>query len=65
MLLGDEGVGEAALRPGKSNLVLDEIERLPGGKGNEGNLASSVRSQSRTTASTVSVCTDTRNLLRY
>ena len=34
--------GEAACGPGKSSLVLDEIERFPFGKGNEGTLASSV-----------------------
>ena len=49
--------------PEKPSLVLDEIERLPCGKGSEGTLASSVRSEPRTTASTGSVCTDTRNLL--
>ena len=62
MLLGDEGDGEAAHGPGKPSLVLDEIERLPRGKGSEGTLASSVRSEPRTTASTGAVCTDTRNL---
>ena len=49
--------------PEKSSLVLDEIERLPCGKVSEGTLASSVRSEPRTTASTGVVCTDTRNLL--
>ena len=63
MLLGDEGDGEAARGPGKSSLVLEEIERLPCGKGSEGTLASRVRSEQRTTASTGTVCTDTRNLL--
>ena len=63
MLLGDEGDGEAARGPGKSSLVLDEVERLPCGKGSEGTLASSLRSEVRTTASTGVVCTDTRNLL--
>ena len=63
MLLGDKGDGEAARGPVKSSLVLDEIERLPCGKGSEGTLASSVRSKPRTTASTGVVCTDTRNLL--
>ena len=33
MLLGDKGDGEAARGPVKSSLVLDEIERLPCGKG--------------------------------
>ena len=33
MLLGDEGDGEAARGPGKPSLVLNEIERLPCGKG--------------------------------
>ena len=32
-LLGDEGDGEAARGPGRPGLVLDEIERLPRGKG--------------------------------
>ena len=63
MLLGDEGDGEAARGPGKSSLVLDEIERLPCGKGSEGTLASSVRSEPRKTASTGALRTDTRNLL--
>ena len=40
-----------------------EIERLACGKGSEGALASSARSEQRTTASTGAVCTDTRNLL--
>ena len=62
MLLGNEGDGEAARGPGKPSLVLDEIERLPCGKESEGTLASSVRSEQSTTASTGSVCTDTRNL---
>ena len=63
MLLGDEGDGEAARGPGKPSLVLDEIERLLRGKGNEGAFASSKRSKQRTTASTGAVRTDTRNLL--
>ena len=63
MLVGDEGDGEAACGPGKPSLVLDEIERLPRGKGSEGTLASSVRSEQRTTASTGAVCTDIRNFL--
>ena len=42
---------------------IDKIERLPRGKGSEGAFASSVRSEQRTTASTVAVRTDTRNLL--
>ena len=62
VLLGDEGDGEAASGPGKPSFVLDETERLPCGKGSEGTLASSVRSEPRTTASTEVVCTDTRNL---
>ena len=52
MLLGDEGDGEAARGPGKSSLVLDEIEGLPCGKGSEGAFTSSLRSERRTTAST-------------
>ena len=63
MLLGEEGDGEAAHGPGKPSLVLDEIERLPCGKGSRRALASSVRSEERTTAFTGAVCTDTRNLL--
>ena len=63
MLLGDEADGEAARGPGKPTLVIDEIERLPCGKGSKGTFASSVRSEQRTTASTGAVCTDTRNLL--
>ena len=63
MLLGDEDDGEAAREPGISSLVLDEVERLPCGKGSEGTFGSSVRSKPRTTASTGVVCTDTRNLL--
>ena len=63
MLLGDTGDGETARGPGKPSLVLDEIERLPCGKGSEGALASSARSEQRTTASTGAVRTDTRNLL--
>ena len=59
-LLGDEGDGEAARGPRKRSLVLEEIERLSRGKGT---LASSIRSEQRTTASTGAVCTDTRNLL--
>ena len=65
MIFGDEGDGEAACGPGKSSLVLEKIERLPCGKGSEGILASSVRSEPRKTASTGAVCTDTRNLLLY
>ena len=64
MLLGDEGDGEAARGPGKSSLVLDEIERLPCGKVSEGAFTSSVRSDPKSTASTGVVCADTRNHLR-
>ena len=63
MFPGDEGDGEAARGPGKPSLVLDEIERLPCGKGSEGAFASSVQFEQRTTASTEAVRTDTRNLL--
>ena len=52
MLLGVEGDGVAARRPGKPSLVLDEIETLPSRKGSEGALVSGVRSEERTTAST-------------
>ena len=62
MLLKYEGDGEAAYRPGKPSLVLDEIERLPCYKGSEGTLASSVRSEPGPTASTGAVCADTRNI---
>ena len=65
MLLGDEGDGEAARGPGTPSLVLEEIERLPCGKGSEGAFASSVRSEQRTTASAGAIRTDTRNFLRY
>ena len=47
MLLGNKGDGEAARGPRKPSLVLDEVERLPRGKGREGALASSVRSEQR------------------
>ena len=64
MLLGDKGDGEAARGPGKPSVVLDEIERLPCGKGSKGTLAFYIRrSEQRTTASTGAVCTDTRNFL--
>ena len=63
MLLGDEGNGEAARGPGKPSLVLDEVERLPRGKGCEGDFASSVRSEQRTTASSGTVRAHARNLL--
>ena len=63
MLLGDEGDGEAARGPRKSSHVLDEIERLPRGKGSEEAFASSVRSEQMTTASTGTIRADTRNLL--
>ena len=62
MLLGDEGDGEAACGPGKPSLVLDETERPPCGEGGEGTLASSIRPEPRTTASTGAVRTDTHNL---
>ena len=48
--------------PEKLSLVLDETERLPCGKGGKGTLASSMRPEPRTTASTGAVCTDTRNI---
>ena len=59
MLLGDEGDGEAARGPRQPSLILDEVERLPRGKGREGALASFVRSKQRTTASSgiVRACT--------
>ena len=63
MFLSDTGDKEAAHRPGKPSLVLDEIERLPRGKGCEGAYASSVRPEQRTTASSKTVRAPTRNLL--
>ena len=63
MLLGDEGDGEAAREPRKPSLVLDEVERLPRGNGREGALASSVRSEQRTTASSGTVRAFTRDIL--
>ena len=63
MLLSDKGDGEAARGPGKPSLVLDEIERLPRGKGSERVFASSVRSEQRATASSGTVRAHTRNLL--
>ena len=62
MLLGGEGDGKAACGAGKPILVLDETERLPSGEGGEGTLASSIRPEPRTTASTGAVITDTSNL---
>ena len=47
MPLGDKGNGKTARGPGKPSHVLDEVERLPCGKGSEGALASSVRSEQR------------------
>ena len=46
----------------KPGLVLDETERLPCGEGGKGTLASSIRPEPMTTASTGAVCTDARNL---
>ena len=63
MLLSDTGDGEAARGPRKPSLVLEEIERLPRGKGSEGAFASSVRSEQRTTASSGTVRAHTRSLL--
>ena len=63
MLLGNEGDGEAARRPGEPSLVLDEAEGLPCGDGREGALASSVRSKQRKTASSGIVRTCTRDIL--
>ena len=65
MLLGNEGDGEAARGPREPSLVLDEAEGLPRGNGREGALASSVRSEQRTTASSGTVRARTRNLLCY
>ena len=62
-LLGVKGDGEAARGPRKPSLVLDEVERLPCGKGREGALASSVRSEQRTTASSGIVRACSRDLL--
>ena len=63
MLFGDEGDREAARGPREPSLVLDEVERLPRGNGREGALASSVRSEQRTTASSVIVPARTRDIL--
>ena len=63
MFFSDTGDGEAARGPGKPSLVLDEIERLPRGKGCEGSFASSVRPEQRTTASSRTVRAHTCNLL--
>ena len=63
MFLSDTGDGEVARGPGKPSLVLDEIERLPRGKGIEGAFASSVRPEERTTASSGIVRACTRDLL--
>ena len=63
MFLSDTGDGEAARGPGKPSLILDEIERLPRGKGCEGAFASSVRPEQRTAASSITVRAHTRNLL--
>ena len=63
MLLGDEGDGEAARGPREPSLVLDEVERLPGGNGGQGALTSSVRSKQRTTASSGIVRACTRGIL--
>ena len=62
MLLGDEGDEEAAIRAAKPSLVLDETERLPCGEGGVGTLASSIRPETRATASTGAVCTNISNL---
>ena len=63
LLLSDTGEGEAARGPGKPSLLLDEIEKIPRGKGCEGAFASSVRPEQRTTASLRTVRAHTRNLL--
>ena len=63
MLPGDEGDGEAACGPRKRSLVVHEVERLPRGNGRKGALASSVRSEQRTTASSGIVRACTRDLL--
>ena len=63
MLLGNEGYGKAACGPREPSLVLDEVERFSRGNGREGALASSVRPEQRTTASSEIVRTCTRNIL--
>ena len=63
MLLDNEGDGEAARGPREPGLVLDEAEGLPRGNGREGALASSVRSEQRTTASPGIVRACTRDIL--
>ena len=62
MLVGDESDGEAARGPGKFGLVLDGTERLPCGKGGKGALATSIRPEPRTNASTGAMSNDIRNL---
>ena len=63
MLFSDTDDREAARGPGKPSLVLDEIEILPRGKGNEGAFASSVQSEQRATAFSGTVRANTRYLL--
>ena len=63
MLHGDEGDGEAARGPREPSLVLDEVDRLPCGNGRERTLASSVRSEQRTTESSGFVRACTRDIL--
>ena len=63
MFLSDTGDGEAARRSGKPSPVLDEIERLPRGKGCEGAFASGARPEQKKTASSRAVRTHTCNLL--
>ena len=65
MLFGDEGDGEAARGPREPSLVPDEVERLPRGNGPEGALASNVRSEQRTTASSGIVRACIRDILLY
>ena len=63
MHLCDEGDGEAACGPRNLGLILDETENLACGEGGKGTLASSIRPEPRTTASTGAICTDIRNLI--
>ena len=63
MFLSDTGDGEASRGLGKPSLVLDEVERIPCGKGSEGAFASSVQSEQRATASSGTVRAHTSNLL--
>ena len=64
MLLGNEGDGKAARGPREPSPVLGEVEKkFPRGNGREEALASSVRSEQKTTASSGIVRVRTRDIL--